>query len=109
MNHGRLRACPAVWTAVLAATLWGGASAQNGEDADADEASVAKACLDQPTIERTRILNDRNIVFVTQDGIYNDELPRQCPSLRRGSLVNYAVANRELCAGSQFQEASFGP
>jgi hypothetical protein len=43
-------------------------------------------------------------VFITRDDlIYNNQLPRQCPSLRRGSLVNYAVANRQLCAGGQFQ------
>lgn len=94
----RTAACAALLTA-----LCGGAAAQDGA-ADDDRASVAQACLDNPTIKRTRILDGRNIVFITRDGsIYNNQLPRQCPSLRRGSLVNYAVTNRKLCAGGQIQ------
>ena len=103
MFHGRIRPRTAIWITLLTATAYGSASAQDGRAPDGDESSVAKACLDHPRIKRTRILNDRNIVFFTRDGIYNNVLPRQCPSLRRGSLVNYAVANRELCAGGQFQ------
>ena len=89
---------------LLAAALGGDASAQNGQDPDSDKARAAEQCLDHPTIRRTEVLNDRNIVFVTKnDGIYNSQLPRQCPSLRRNSLVNYAIANRQVCAGGQFQ------
>ena len=55
-------------------------------------------------IRRTRIINDRNIAFFTRDGkIYNNQLPRQCPSLRRRSVVNYAIANSRICEGTQFQ------
>lgn len=64
----------------------------------------AEACLDHPTIRRTRVLNDRNIVFVTRDNtIYNNQLPKECPSLRRGSLVSYPIEQRRLCAGGSFQ------
>lgn len=106
MDDGRPPARTVAYALLLTALCSGGASAQDGKDAaaDNDEASIAKACLDNPTIKRTQILNDRNIVFITRDdSIYNNQLPRQCPSLRRGALVNYAVANRQLCAGSQFQ------
>jgi hypothetical protein len=60
--------------------------------------------LPQPTIKRTKILNDRNIVFVARDGtIYNNQLPRRCPSLKRNTLVNYPVEHGRMCAGDNFQ------
>jgi hypothetical protein len=90
---------------VLALLLPAGALAQDGADEeDGGKAGVAQACLDHPTIRRTRIINDRNIAFFMRDGtIYLNQLPRQCPSLRRTSLVNYAIENRSVCAGSLFQ------
>lgn len=106
------------WPAACAALLFGLSSAplaaQEAEDApeaeleadlETEEASrEAQACLDHPTIRRTRVLNDRNIVFVTRNNtIYNNHLPKECPSLRRGSLVNYPVEQRRLCAGGSFQ------
>ncbi|HUQ53354.1 MAG TPA: hypothetical protein VM692_14095 [Gammaproteobacteria bacterium] len=104
MNSRKFNARTAACALLLASAITGGANAQDGKDRDDDEATVAKACLDHNTIRRTRILGDRNIAFVTKrNEIYNNQLPRQCPSLNRNSLVNYAVANRELCAGSIFQ------
>ena len=100
MNDCKTRARTAVCIVLLAAPL----SAQDGKDDDDDEATVAKACINQHLIRRTRILSDRNIAFILKnDTIYNNELPRQCPSLQRNSLVNYAVASRQLCVGGQFQ------
>jgi len=95
-----------VCTALLAAVLGTAASAQDGADDDSGDEPprAAQTCLNHPTIKRTKILNDRNIVFITRDDtIYNNQLPRQCPSLKRGSLVNYAIEHSRLCAGGQFQ------
>jgi hypothetical protein len=105
MNYRKIHARAAAYAVLLTAFCGGVANAQDGEQANDDgEAGIAKMCLDNPTIKRTRILNDRNIVFITRDDrIYNNQLPRQCPSLRRNSLVNYAIAHRQLCAGGQFQ------
>ena len=83
-----------LWTASLD-TL-----AADGSDADT---SVAQPCLNHSMIKRTKVLNDRNILFVTRDDVsYNNQLPRQCPSLGRGTLVNYQIENRRLCNGSAF-------
>ncbi len=90
---------------LLTATLGTGAAAQDGaaQEGDSEPASVARPCLNHPSIKRTKVLGDRNIVFVMRDDtIYNNQLPRQCPSLKRNSLVNYAVENSRLCAGGQF-------
>jgi hypothetical protein len=92
-------------TAVLAVLLTAATPAQDGaETDDGGEVEVAQACLDHPTIRRTRIINDRNIAFFMRDGtIYLNQLPRQCPSLRTRSIVNYAIENRRICESSLFQ------
>jgi hypothetical protein len=69
-----------------------------------DAPGIARACLSHPTIKRTKVLDDRNIIFITRDdAIYNNALPRQCPGLRRGGLLNYPIENKRLCAGGVFQ------
>ena len=91
--------------ALLVAALTVPGSAQQGEEADPpDSPTGPRSCLPHPTITRTKILNGRNIVFVTRDNtIYNNELPKQCPSLSRRSLVNYGIQNGRICAGDRFQ------
>jgi len=95
-----------VSAAVLLVALSAAIAAQRAEDApEADEAPrEAQICLSHPTIKRTRVLNDLNIVFITRDNaIYNNQLPRKCPSLNRGSVVSYPIENRRICAGGSFQ------
>jgi hypothetical protein len=93
-----LRATAAACLGLLAMTAAPSAAAQA-----ADAPSVAQACLNNAEIRRTRILGDRNIVFVTRsNAIYNNQLPRQCPNLRPRSLINYPVANARICAGYRF-------
>jgi hypothetical protein len=105
MNNSRFARRPTIGAALLAAVVCGGAWAQAGSEQDRGESSgVARECLNHPAIRRTKILNDRNIVFVTRDDtIYNNQLPRQCPSLNRSSLVRYPIENARLCAGGSFQ------
>lgn len=104
MNVGKARRRRlAGWAAALAMTA-ATAAAQDGATDDDDEIDVATPCLNHPAIRQTRIIDDRNIAFFTRDGkIYNNQLPRQCPSLRRRSVVNYAIANSRICEGTQFQ------
>jgi hypothetical protein len=91
------------YAALLAAALTAPIGAQQG-GAEDDPAVAPRSCLPHPSIDRTKILNGRNIVFVTQDDtIYNNELPEACPSLKRNSLVNYGIANGRVCSGDKFQ------
>jgi hypothetical protein len=101
-NIGRAGATCA---ALLAAALTVPGTAQQDEEADPTAASTGpRSCLARPTIDRTKILNGRNIVFVTRDNtIYNNQLPKECPSLNRRSLVNYGIQNGRMCAGDRFQ------
>jgi hypothetical protein len=93
-RHARLAAC---WALVLTA-LRLSVEAQDGGAAGAE-----RACLNHPTIRNIRVLNDTNIAFFTSDDtIYNNTLPKRCPTLRRGSLLTYAVENGQLCAGGRF-------
>jgi hypothetical protein len=91
---------------LLAAALAAPVSAQRADDAgeDAHTAAGPVACLSHPSIRRTTVLDDRNIVFVTRDEeIYVNQLAKVCTGLRRTSLVNYTIANKRQCAGDQFQ------
>lgn len=70
--------------------------------AEPDEAGP-RACLVHSSIKRTRVIDARNIVFVTRDGShYVSQLSRPCPSMRRNSLLNYPIQSGQLCAGATF-------
>jgi hypothetical protein len=91
--------CAALLVALLARP---GGAQENVDDPRAPEGP--RSCLPQATIQRTKILSNRNIVFFTrQDAIYNNELPKQCASLNRRSLINNGIANGRICAGDRFQ------
>ena len=95
---------PAGWAIVVAVMARSLAHAQDGAPGEEPELGVATPCLNHPMIRQTRVIDARNIAFFTRDGkIYNNQLPRQCPSLRRRSVVNYAIANSRICQGTQFQ------
>jgi hypothetical protein len=92
-----------VRAAFLSLALASGATAQDGAGEEGDGPRIARPCLNHSEIKRTQVLNDRNIVFVTRENkIYDNQLLRQCPSLRRNSVVNYAPVNGKLCAGNTF-------
>ena len=95
----------ATCAALLTGTLALPAAGQQDQEVDAAEALTGpRACLPRPTIDRTKILSGRNIVFVTRDDrIYHNELPKACPNLNRRSLVNYGIQNGRMCAGDRFQ------
>jgi hypothetical protein len=94
----------AISAALFATALIARGEAQQSEAEVANTSSSPLSCLPHPTINRTKILNGKNIVFVTRDHtIYNNQLPKQCASLNRRSLVNYAIANGRICAGDRFQ------
>lgn len=82
----------------------GPAASQSGTDGQEDASASTETCLEQPSIRRTKVLNGRNILFMTKSGqSYNNPLPRECPSLKRGSIVNYGVVSGRICAGNTFQ------
>jgi len=103
MDNASLLERSVTFAAMLAAVLATPIAAQQGDDAGAIDAGP-QTCLNQTDLRRVTILNARNIVFITrQDGIYNNQLPKECPGLNRKSLVNYPITNRRLCVGDRFQ------
>jgi hypothetical protein len=103
MSHRhRVAAFGAVLSVTLAVhtTAAGQAGAANDDEPVAEIAS----CLEHSSVRRTKILNGRNILFTTRAGqSYNNSLPRECPSLKRGSIVNYGIVGGRICAGNTFQ------
>ena len=60
---------------------------------------VAQACIYQPNIEHTRIVDDRNILFYMHDRVvYQNTLPEQCYSLHARNRFTYGEARgHRLC------------
>ena len=101
-----LRRAAATCAALLATVSGAPGAAQQGEDADDGDAqrSGPKSCINRSDIRRTKILSDRNIVFVTRQGeIYSNQLAKQCPNLTRNSVVNYPTSGGRMCEGDRFQ------
>jgi len=90
----------AAWLSFVVA---GVGAAQDGAGEEGNGPRIARPCLNHSDIKRTQVLDARNIVFVTREGeIFDNQLLRQCPSLRRNSVLNYAPVNGKLCAGNTF-------
>jgi hypothetical protein len=103
---GILRRSAALVVALLATASVAPGAAQQPQDADDEDAAPEGpvSCLNRPEIQRTKILSNRNIVFVTRfEKIYNNQLPKECPGLEPNGLVNYPITSGRLCAGDRFQ------
>lgn len=80
-------------------------SAPVSDSAWADDApATATACLRRTEIRSTKIISDRNVLFITRDRkTYNNALPRQCPGMRQNSAMSFTyAADGKLCTGSTF-------
>lgn len=55
-------------------------------------------CLWTPRIDRTKVIDDRTILFYTRNGkVYRNILERQCPGLGRAGRFAYRVTTTQLC------------
>ena len=90
-----------VLSALAVAAFAGGVPGTSMAD---ERSSVAQSCIHHPSIKRTRVLNDRNILFVMNDKtMYNNVLPRQCPGMKPNATLSYTYSNNsDLCNGSTF-------
>ncbi len=67
------------------------------DEGDVDEGG--ERCIDTRRISTTRIIDNQNIQFYMRDRtIYNNELPRRCPGLRRGKTISYRTTISRLCS-----------
>lgn len=58
----------------------------------------ARQCVSIRRIDRTEIIDDRNIVFHMQGkDIYLNKLPRRCPGLRISDSFSYRNTTGQLC------------
>lgn len=91
----------AALTTLLAGLAAGGAYA--GEDGDAaiamaDEADDVRRCVKLYRVDRTDIIDDRNILFYMRNGeVLHNQLPRRCPGLRSADAFSYRTSLNELC------------
>ncbi|MFZ5610241.1 MAG: DUF6491 family protein [Pseudomonadota bacterium] len=87
--------------AVLAAALGATSSAYAGEKQDKAPPPAdgeGALCVSIPRIQRTDILNDRQILFYMKGkDIYLNELPHNCPQLGFEESFTYATSLTQLC------------
>jgi hypothetical protein len=68
-----------------------------------DNAATATNCLTREQIRSTKVVDDRNVLFVMRDRTtYNNQLGRHCPGMRRSTPLSFTYADHRLCAGSTF-------
>lgn len=91
MNRRRL---PFLALAPLLAFGWGAADAQDTDQFD----RTPQQCLSTSSIDRTRVLDDRTILFFMRGKrIYRNYLPRKCPGLEREQRIMYKTQGSRLC------------
>ena len=70
--------------------------------AQEDEPGVARSCVQMASVRRTRIVDDRSILFYLRGGgVYHNQLGSQCHGLKREGRFTYDVVRGELCASAQ--------
>jgi hypothetical protein len=86
---------------LIVATFAGSVAGTSAAD---ERSAVAQSCIHHPSIKRSKVLNDRNILFVMNDKtMYNNVLPRQCPGMKPNATLSYTYSNNsDLCNGSTF-------
>jgi hypothetical protein len=63
-----------------------------------DKESDAEQCVRLAAIDRTEVIDDRNILFYMKGGdIYRNELPHDCPGLAAGRAFMYRTSLSQLC------------
>lgn len=63
-----------------------------------DRESDAEQCVRLAAIDRTQVVDDRNILFYMKGGeIYRNELPYRCQGLREESAFMYRTSLNQLC------------
>jgi hypothetical protein len=69
--------------------------------AQEESSDVAQSCVRPTNIDRTRIIDDRNILFFMRDEtVYRNMLTVNCPQLRSEGRFAYDKTGNRLCAGS---------
>jgi hypothetical protein len=86
-----------LWLVTMVGAIAGGSASAD------DSAPGPTACLRREDIRSTKVLDDRNILFITRDRTtYNNQLARRCPGMRRATPLSFTYADHGLCAGSTF-------
>lgn len=84
--------------ALSALPLLIGNTVQAEDDADAEAFSDAELCISLTRLDRTDIIDDRNILFhMRGDEIYLNQLPHRCSGLRMADGFSYRRTISRLC------------
>lgn len=63
-----------------------------------EEASEGERCIHLARIDRTKVIDNRHILFYMKGGdVYSNELPHKCIGLRKGKTFMYKTSLNKLC------------
>lgn len=75
------------------------AAAEARDRAAASAPGEKVQCIPHFMIERTRIINDKTILFEMKNGVvWRNELPSECPRLKREGRFSYRTSMSQLCS-----------
>lgn len=84
--------------ASIAAALSLGSSAYAQDMPMAEHETDAEHCISVNLIDRTDVIDDRNILFYMRDDrVYRNILPHRCPGLRFEETFMYRTSLGQLC------------
>ena len=88
---------PLVWAWLTGAVLMLMSNIAAAED-DAEEFSEPKDCISLTHLDRTDIIDDRNILFYMRGNeVYLNQLPHRCSGLRMADGFSYRRTINRLC------------
>jgi len=98
MQTARLTTITVILTALALASVSGIAEEKNKNESMELAAGPPEQCLSLIRIDRSEVIDDRNIIFHMKNGdLYRNQLPYRCPGLALHDTFMYRTSLNQLC------------
>lgn len=98
MQTARLTTIPVILAALAFAAVPGMAEEKKKNESMDLAAGPPEQCLSLIRIDRSEVIDDRNIIFHMQNGdLYRNQLPYRCPGLALHDTFMYRTSLNQLC------------
>jgi len=98
MQTARLTTITVILTALALASVSGIAEEKKKNESMELAAGPPEQCLSLIRIDRSEVIDDRNIIFHMKNGdLYRNQLPYRCPGLALHDTFMYRTSLNQLC------------